>query len=473
MCNAAINWGSCRHAAAPAGGTCPSLSLRQEAGFEPLDRAGGLDSKGTWIRAQSGADFPMKRLFAGVLAACSAALVPAAGADALQRAALAPLASPQVVAEVQLLRLDANLRRAIDTGDFVGLGVAVVRGGEVVFLRTYGETGIDSGERVNEDTLFRIASLSKGFASSLVGLAVSEGKVSLEAPATGFAPELALPRGGEKSLTLAHLLSHRTGLPPNAYDNLLESGLSPEAILPQFRKVKPICPVSDCYAYQNITYDLSGRALARAYGEPFAQLVEERLFAPLGMKTASYGLESLTTSGNWARPHTRKRQTDPALPPHPWTTLEVKAPYYATPAAGGVNASLRDMAQWLKAQLGNAPGVLPPDVLDLIHAPQVSTPTETRRMREAMPGLRSSHYAYGWRVYDYAGQTVVAHGGSVDGYGAQIMFVPDQNTGIVVLSNTRAKRVWAIAPMFLDLTFGAPARDWMSLEAADAVGAAR
>lgn len=413
----------------------------------------------------------MKRFLAGALAACSAAFAPAAGADALQRAALAPLASPQVVAEVQLLRLDANLRRAMQTGDFVGLGVAVVRGGEVVFLRTYGETGIGSGELVDGDTLFRIASLSKGFASSLVGLAVAEGKISLDAPASGFAPELALARGGEKSLTLAHLLSHRTGLPPNAYDNLLEAGILPEAILPEFRKVKPICPVADCYAYQNITYDLSARALTRAYGEPFAQLVETRLFAPLGMKTASYGLERLTASGNWARPHTRKRQTDAALPPHPWTLLEVRAPYYATPAAGGVNASLRDMAQWLKAQLGDAPDVLPPEVLDLIHAPQVSTPTETRRMREAMPGLSSSYYAYGWRVYAYAGETVVAHGGSVDGYGAQIMFVPERDTGIVVLSNTRAKRVWAIAPMFLDLTLGQPARDWLGLEGSGVVGA--
>jgi beta-lactamase class C len=131
------------------------------------------------------------------------------------------------------------------------------------------------------------------------------------------------------------------------------------------------------------------------------------------------------------------------------------------------------MAQWAKAQLGHMPDVLAPGALGLIHAPQVSTPSETRRMREVMPGLRASHYAYGWRVYDYAGRTVIAHGGSVDGYGAQIMFVPETDTGIIVLSNTRSKRVWAIAPMFLDLTFGLPPRDWLLLDEAAAVGAAR
>ncbi len=386
-----------------------------------------------------------------------------AQAGGLQRAALAQIATPVIIAEVQPLRLEVNLRKAMQTGDFVGLAVAVVRNGEVTFVRTYGETEAGSGEPVDPDTLFRIASLSKGFASSLVGLAVSEGKLSLDAPVSGFAPELALPRGGEKSLSLSDILSHRTGLPPNAYDNLLEAGTLPEDILPEYRKVKPTCAVSDCYAYQNVTYDLSGRALAAAYEGSFPELVDARLFKPLGMKTAAYGLDALVQSGNWARPHNRTRQADPALPPNPWTRIEVKLPYYATPAAGGVNASITDMSLWLKAQLGNVPDVLPPDVLELIHAPQVSTPTETQRMRSALPELRASQYAYGWRVYDYAGHTVVAHGGSVDGYGAQIILVPERNAGIVVLANARSKRFWSITSMYLDLSLGLPPRDWLAL----------
>ena len=414
-------------------------------------------------RHRRGEPFLQKALF-GLVAAGLLSLLPTAQASSLQRAVLAQFARPPVIAEAQLLRLDANLQTAMQTGDFVGLGVAVVRDGEVRFLRTHGETQAGSGQKVDPDTLFRIASLSKGFASSMVGLAVSEGKLSLSAEASGFAPELALPRGGEKSLTLADILSHRTGLPPNAYDNLLEAGMSPDAILPEYRKVKPTCAVADCYAYQNIPFDLSGRALAAAYDAAFTDLVTQRLFEPLGMTTATYGLEGLVESGNWARPHVRRRQGDPALPAPAWTTIDVKLPYYMTPAAGGVNASIRDMAQWLNAQLGNVPDVLPPEVLNLIHAPQVSTPTETQRMRAALPGLRASHYAYGWRVYEYAGETVVAHGGSVDGYGAQIMFVPARNTGIVVLANARSKRLWGIAPMYLDLALGQPPSDWLAVE---------
>lgn len=382
---------------------------------------------------------------------------------------LTPFLEPVSLAQSQLDQFDATLEAAMATGDFVGLAVAVVRDGEIAFLKTYGVTDIDSGAAVTPGTLFRIASLSKGFASSLAGLAVVEGKLSLDAPAIQYAPRLALSGGAQKSLTLAHVLSHRTGLPPNAYDNLLEAGVAPDAILPQYAKVKPICPVGQCYAYQNVTFDIAGRALSQVYASPYADLLETRLFAPLGMNTASLGLDMLTATGDWARPHRRDRRKSDDAPPPPWRAIDVKKPYYDVPAAGGVNASITDMALWLKAQMGGAPGVLPATVLDLVHAPQVNTPSESRRMRSAMENLRSSQYAYGWRVYDYAGKRVIAHGGSVDGYGAQIAFVPELGAGIVVLANARTKRLWSIAPMYLDLTLGLPQKDWLALEEMDIV----
>ncbi|WP_428409491.1 serine hydrolase domain-containing protein [Hyphococcus sp.] len=382
--------------------------------------------------------------------------------------ALTPFA-PVSLEESQLEQLDETLEAAMATGDFVGLAVAVVRDGETKFMKTYGVTEAGGDQAVTPFTLFRIASLSKGFASSLAGLAVSEGKLSLDAPAIDFAPELAFAGGAEKSLTLSYLLSQRTGLPPNAYDNILEAGVPPEKILPQYRKVKPICGVGKCYTYQNVTYDIAGRALSAVYGQPYADLVQTRLFTPLGMTHASIGSKALMESGDWARPHLRDRQKVKDAPPNPWRVVEVKEPYYGVPAAGGVNASIADMAQWLKAQLGGAPEILPPSVLDLIHAPQVNTPSETRRMRSVMQNLTSSQYAYGWRVYDYAGRTIIAHGGSVDGYGAQIAFIPELDTGIVILANTRSRRLWSIAPMYLDLALSQPPKDWLALEGMDSI----
>lgn len=374
--------------------------------------------------------------------------------------------SPESLEQARLKDFETRLDQASLTEDFVGLAVAVVRHGEIALLKTYGVREAGGAAPVTPGTVFRIGSLSKGFASTLAGLAVEEGEISLTSPVAPYAPGFALRGGAEKSLTVGDILSHRVGLPPNAYDNLLEAGARLADILPKFRGVKPICAVGTCYAYQNIAYDLIGGVLSSVYGEPYADIVRERIFIPLGMRAASIGAAGLKASGEWARPHVRERieGEEGRVSFGPWRAVEVEEAYYRTPAAGGINASIADMALWLKAQMGAAPAVLPESVLDRIHAPLVDTPAELRRWPGLAGRLDDAKYALGWRVYDYAGATLVNHSGTVEGYGAQIAFLPAEDVGIVILSNTRAERVWRILPAFLDIELGLPEKDWLALK---------
>lgn len=376
--------------------------------------------------------------------------------------------SPESLEKARLKEFEALLDQASLTEDFVGLAVAVVRRGELAMLKTYGVTEAGGASPVTPNTVFRVGSLSKGFASTLAGLAIAEGKVSLATPVAPYARRFALKGGAERKLTVENVLSHRVGLPPNAYDNLLEEGGEVADILPRFRNVAPICAVGTCYAYQNIAYDLIGGVLSAVYGEPYPDLVRERIFAPLGMRTASIGAAGLKASGDWARPSVREKADNGAGGESfgPWRAADVKDAYYRTPAAGGVNASIIDMARWLAAQMGAAPNVLPEDVLATIHAPHVETPTELRRWQALSSRLNDAQYALGWRVYDYAGYTLINHSGTVEGYGAQIAWVPESDVGIVILSNTRAERVWRILPTFLDVELGLEARDWLALKEA-------
>lgn len=363
---------------------------------------------------------------------------------------------------------EKSLDAAFATGDFVGLSVAIVKRGDTRFVKTYGvvEAG---GAAVTPDTVFRIGSLSKGFASSLAGLAMVEGRLSPEDPVTRFAPGLKLAGGAEESLQIGHILSHQTGLPPNAYDNLLEANVPVAEIYPKYRNVKLICPVGKCYSYQNIAYDIIGSAISSVSGTTYAEAVEARLFAPLGMKTASLDERGLIRTGDWARPHTRKRLSKTQEIYEPWRPIAVKPAYYRIPAAGGVNASILDMAQWLKAQMGFSPDVLPPSVLGLIHTPRIISPAENARIRRVSPRFHAAQYAFGWRLYNYGGAPVIGHAGTVDGYAAQIAWLPEEGAGIVILSNARSKRLWRILPTFLDLELGLPREDWLALD--DASGA--
>jgi beta-lactamase class C len=404
-------------------------------------------------------------------------LAPAAASFAFLATAAAQeppvsLVPPTAVEATQAARLgefEAALDAAFATGDFVGLSVAVVKGGETTFLKSWGVTEI-GGAPVTPDSVFRVGSLSKGFTGALAGLAMGEGKLSPTDPATRFAPSLKLVGGAEKSLELGHLLSHQTGLPPNAYDNLLEAGTPVADIYPKYRSVKLICPVGKCYSYQNIAFDVAGRAISSAYGISFADALEMRLFAPLGMESASADEAGLSATGNWARPHVRERLKGEGEVFGPWRQAPVKPTYWRVPAAGGVNASARDMAQWLKAVTGHAPGTLPRETLDLIFTPRTNSPGENVRMRSVSPRFKAAQYAFGWRRYAYEGVPLIAHSGTVEGYGAQIAFLPEQDVGVVILANARSKRLWRILPTFLDIELGLPREDWLALAEGAATG---
>ncbi|MEM6414087.1 MAG: serine hydrolase domain-containing protein [Pseudomonadota bacterium] len=349
-------------------------------------------------------------------------------------------AAPEQTNDFSLL-----LEEAVPNNHAVGMAVAVVRSGTVERIATYGKRRVDGEEPIDPDTVFRIASLSKTMTASVISQMVSEEKVVLSLPVSAFAPRLRLKSTrATNALTLEHILSHRTSLPPNAYDNLLEAGISPSKIRARFSEVNPICSVGVCYAYQNIMFDAASLLIEQRDGKAFADALADRLFEPLGMERASVGLSNLKIDNNWARPH--RRDSDKS-----WYVATVKDAYYKVPAAGGVNASISDMAEWLKAQLGHRPSVLSTNMLTLLHTPRVRTLAETRRVRPSMPNLEDAHYGLGWRIYTYNGETIISHFGSVDrGYYAQITFLPDRDVGIVLLINGGTKEFSKILPAFLD-----------------------
>lgn len=161
---------------------------------------------------------------------------------------------------------EAFLDKAAEDKDFVGLAVAVVRDGQVTLMKTYGTRTVTASAPVDARTRFRIASLSKGFAGSLTGQLIAEQKISLDDKAVSYAPNFRLQGQRQSKATLEHVLSHRLGLPPYAYDNLLEAGVAPNTILNRFGEVKPICGVGSCYAYQNVGFNMVASAIEKADG---------------------------------------------------------------------------------------------------------------------------------------------------------------------------------------------------------------
>jgi beta-lactamase class C len=129
-----------------------------------------------------------------------------------------------------------------------------------------------------------------------------------------------------------------------------------------------------------------------------------------------------------------------------------------------VNASLHDMEKWLIAQMGGRPDVLSTSLLDVLHTPGISTPTELHETPWRRARLTDAHYALGWRVYEYAGETLIFHAGAVAGYRTMIGFFPKYHAGVVTLWNSTGATPSGLMPMVFDELLGLPHVDWAGLE---------
>lgn len=338
-----------------------------------------------------------------------------------------------------------------------GLAMAIVHNGKVLSARGFGITDVRAAEPVDAHTVFRLASLSKSFAGTMAGLLVNDGTLRWDSKLTQYLPSFQLqdPYAAQQ-ITVADLLSHRVGLTHNTYDRDLESYVDYRTLTQKLANAPLQCQPGTCYAYQNIAFSLIGDIVFAATGDFYSQEVQRRLLKPLGMNDASLGLEGIQASSRWARPHVRARGG--------WTSVTPKSTYYQVAPAAGVNASASDMAQWLLAHTGHRPDVLPAPLLATLHQSLVDTPSETRGSAWRRQRVNSAGYALGWRVYDYAGNRLVFHGGAVQGYRGVVAMLPDRDFGIALMWNSESSLPSGLLPTMLDRALGLPAQRWLDVD---------
>lgn len=340
-----------------------------------------------------------------------------------------------------------------------GLATAVVIDDKVRYERTLGYADANTGEEVKPDTVFRLASLSKAFATALTGLLIRQGALSWDTRLATVLPFFKLRDvNASQAATVRDILSQSIGLPHNAYDNLLSDGVPYQELERKLASVPLTCDPGDCYGYQNIAFSLIGDVIHAKTGQFFIQLIDRYLFLPLGMTTASYGRDGLEGSHSWARPHYKHGRQ--------WLAYEPNDHFYVPPAAG-VNASIRDMEQWLIAQMGGRPMVLPDSLLEVLHSPIIDTPSERMFSNWRRARVKHAAYALGWRVYDYAGETLIFHAGAVQGYRSMIGFFPKYHAGVVVLWNCESNTPAGLLPELLDALLGLPHQDWSGIDGPD------
>lgn len=341
---------------------------------------------------------------------------------------------------------EAYLRAERRQSTVPALAVTVVKDGRIVLERAWGVRSLTDSlpKGVNKRTVFRLASLSKGFAPVLGGILVEKGLIDWSDPVIDYVPHLQLSDPEHaRALNLEHVLSHTTGLPRHAYSNLVNMGRPYQDILPMLAEVPLAHAPGEFYNYQNVAYSLSGDVYEKATGKSYGTLMEEYVLKPAGMNTASVGYEKMVGRSNKALPH--------APDARGFHRVELEPDWYTVAPAAGVNASIRDMGKWLGLLMGHRPDVIADSTLEKIFTPYVPVSRRESNLRRWRPGLEASWYALGWRVMDYRNNRIIYHGGYVNGYRTEIAFDRERKIGVAVLSSAHAPFIGESMPAFWDL----------------------
>ena len=340
-------------------------------------------------------------------------------------------------------KFDMFLRDSLHSTGCVGAAACIFHHDEIIYTLTYGVKRAGTKDSVDRHTVFRLASVSKGFAGVLAAILQEEGVISMDDRIIEYLPGFRLKDSvNTHDLAIRHVLNHTSGLVPHAYDNLAEDGKTIREIIPELATVDIAGIPGQYYGYQNVIFSLIDTLAVLKTNRDYSELVYRKIFRPLGMRDASTGYRGLVWNRNVAFPHDR---INGEYHPRPLNTG-----YYNLLPAAGVNASIDDMGKWLAALLGFVPKKLDTAVINLITTPQVYTPLKRNYTRFWDP-IEARYYSFGWRIFDYKGKRILYHGGYVRGYRAEIAFCPEENTGIAFLLNSPNRLASQVVPAFFNM----------------------
>src|SRR5690606_19954196 len=200
-------------------------------------------------------------------------------------------------------------------------------------------------------------------------------------------------------------------------------------------------PVGKMNSYQNVAFSVIGEVIHAATGKTYEQMLAEKVFRPLAMREASASYEGILYHPNVALPH---------LPRHrQWKEIAVSDKYYNVAPAGGINASILDMTQWMQAMLSNRPHVISRASLDTLYKPFVRAASRNRAYRK-IGRIKNNYYGLGWRILQFPDDTLIYHGGYVNGYRSEVAIYPKDRIAICILANAPGDVTDTGIPLFMD-----------------------
>lgn len=360
-----------------------------------------------------------------------------------------------IASKIELL--DAYYAKAMHDWNVPGMAIALVTKDSILFAKGYGIADINTKQAVNEHTLFAVASNTKAFTALGLAMLVDEKKLTWDDKVIKHLPYFSLyDPYVSNNMTIRDLLSHRSGLKTFSGDLIwYGSTYSREEVIRKAKYLKPSYGFREQFGYSNIMFIAAGEIIPTITNTSWDSFVKEKILTPLGMHRSTLHVDELGTKSNVAQPHT---YVDKKLKVIPWLDWDNMGP------AGSLISSATEMGYWLQLNLGK--GVFKNDTLvsaaRIFEMQSAVTPiVVTSGSLRRFPSTYFKAYGLGWSLNDYLGKKVVSHNGGYDGMISQTAFLPDENIGFVILTNSLTNLYYPLMYKTLDVLLNNPIqKDW-------------
>jgi CubicO group peptidase (beta-lactamase class C family) len=358
--------------------------------------------------------------------------------------------------------IDEYAEKARQDWNVPGLAIAIVKDDKILLTKGYGVRELGKPEKIDENTLFAIASNSKAFTTAALAILADEGKLKWDDKVSQYLPEFQLSDPYvTREITVRDLVSHRSGLATFGGDLLwYETNYTPDQILNRIRYLKPTSSFRSRYGYQNVMFIAAGKVIEKVSGMSWGEFVKTRILVPLNMNNTTVSIRDFKLNGNIATPHNLQPETE-NLRVIRYGNVDGAA------AAAGINSSAVDLANWLRLHLnrgkfGKETGsqqIFSEKQSWEMQQPNIAIPI-SENSAKFNPTRHFNLYGLGWFLNDYNGRKMVSHGGALDGMLSQTAMLPEENLGIVVLTNAETPVYTAIVNRAFDVFLNVPTRDW-------------
>lgn len=347
--------------------------------------------------------------------------------------------------------LDTYVERALAEWQVPGAAVLVVKDGQPAVMKGYGLRELGQAEKVDEHTLFMIGSNTKAFTGTALALLAHEEKCALDDKVKKWLPEFSMHDPWvEENAMLTDLVTHRLGMETFQGDFMyFDSDFTTEEIIQNFGKLKPLYDFRAKWGYCNAGFLIAGECIERISGDSWAETLRKRIFEPLEMNRTLALSSEIAEAENRASAHTLHHGVLKVIP---YGEIDPVAP------AGSISSSISDMSHWLLTQLNGGKykeeEVIPAEVVRRTRRPE----SIVGRAGHPFNRRHFQLYAMGWQLEDYEGREIVSHTGGIHGFVTSVTLLPEENLGIVVLTNTDQNYFyealkWEIIDAFLELPY--------------------